>query len=132
MSCIYGWPQTHEKRHTWGLIEILGEEQYDNWLCVGDFNQVLHANDKTGGREVDFGLMSDFQSALDRCGLVELPYEGNKFTWDNGRTGSGFIQERLDLGFANDGMLKLYPDICAHHLLKERSDHVPVCFQFQR
>ena len=41
-------------------------------------------------------LMEEFQSVLLHCGLIDLGFDGNGFTWRNGRVGDAYVQERLD------------------------------------
>lgn len=87
--------------------------------------------DKERGAGVDFGLMTDFMEVIEKCGLRDLPFTDNRFTWDNGRSGDAFIQECIDLGFANDVFLNVFSGTQAVHVTRENSDHVPVIFLLQ-
>ena len=40
--------------------------------------------------------MLAFQHTLLQCGLVDLSFRSNRFTWRNGRYGAAFVEERLD------------------------------------
>ena len=40
--------------------------------------------------------MMEFWAALLHCGLVDLGFWGNIFTWNNGCLGDAFVQKRLD------------------------------------
>lgn len=95
---------------------------------MGDFNQVVNLKDKEGGRGVDYDLMIEFREVLDKCDLQEISFEGDRFTWDNGRKGEDFIQERLDLGFANESFLQMFPEIRANHMDRDGSNHSPIVF----
>ena len=44
--------------------------------------------------------MQQFRVAVLHCGLVDLGFKGNLFTWTNGRTEDDFVQERLDRAYA--------------------------------
>ena len=66
------------------------------WLCIVDYNEILTSDKKQGRIPKPSRLMENFQSVLIQCGLVDLDYHGNKFTWGNGKHGKTFVQERLD------------------------------------
>lgn len=128
LTCVYGWPSRGDKRQTWAILEHLHEEAHNGWFCIRDFNQVINLEDKEGGRRVDFDHMTDFRDSLDRCALCDVMFEGDRFTWDNGRKGEEFIQERLDLGFGNEIFLNSFSETKAYHLARDGSDHSPVSF----
>lgn len=39
--------------------------------------------------------MDDFRSALLHCGLIDIGFHGNIFTWNNGQPRVAFVQERF-------------------------------------
>ncbi|XP_026451379.1 uncharacterized protein LOC113351651 [Papaver somniferum] len=46
------------------------------WLLIGDFNTVLNADEKKGGRSPLNAAMSDFNDCIDACGLIQAPKSG--------------------------------------------------------
>ncbi|KAG6629896.1 hypothetical protein CIPAW_14G116800 [Carya illinoinensis] len=68
---------------------------------MGDFNEVLSFNEKVGGRARTDRQIQEFRDLLDECGLLDLGYIGNPFTWCNKREPQHSISERLDRGLAN-------------------------------
>ncbi|XP_059441826.1 uncharacterized protein LOC132174147 [Corylus avellana] len=70
--------------------------------------------------------MEDFHATLADCELVDLSYRGPKFTWNNGREGGAFIQERLDQVVANEGWRSLFPQVDILVESASCSDHLPV------
>ncbi|KAL8138861.1 hypothetical protein V2J09_004862 [Rumex salicifolius] len=64
---------------------------------------------------VNVGKVLDFQTAIEGCEMRVMEAKGPRCTWDNGREGADFIQECIDLVFAND---------------KCELDHVPVKVTF--
>ena len=80
---MYGWPHSEEKHFTFDLLRRLNEDPHDQWVCIGDFNQILSSQDQEGGLEPNFNRISLFRSALDECGLLDLRFSGPRFTWDN-------------------------------------------------
>ena len=37
--------------------------------------------------------MQEFRSVLLHCGLIDLGFLGNQFTWNNGREGDEYVQQ---------------------------------------
>ncbi|CAL9003580.1 unnamed protein product, partial [Prunus brigantina] len=105
------------------------QERFNTWqeggLVMGDFNDILDASEKVGGRPRLMQSMDDFRRFVTDSNLLDLGYEGYPFTWRNRREDGG-IQERLDRGFANDQWLRLYPEARVVHQVVEGSDHVMV------
>uniref|UniRef100_A0A7N2MWF0 Uncharacterized protein n=1 Tax=Quercus lobata TaxID=97700 RepID=A0A7N2MWF0_QUELO len=60
--------------------------------------------------------MQDFQATLLHCGLVDLGFQGNIFTWNNGRLGDAFVQERLDRACAMVEWKEIFPIARVTHL----------------
>lgn len=46
------------------------------WLVFGDFNEILHSNEKLGGLDSDAKQMEAFRDYLSRCGLFDLRFVG--------------------------------------------------------
>ncbi|XP_074299050.1 uncharacterized protein LOC141630070 [Silene latifolia] len=63
---FYGWPMVADRHLSWELLRVLGRQSTLPWMCIGDYNEILYA---------------------DECGLVDVRYEGYAFTWDNGQAG---------------------------------------------
>jgi hypothetical protein len=66
-----------------------------------------------------------FQEALAECGLTDLGYSGDKFTWQRGG-----IRERLDRAIAYDAWRTKFSDVTVENLDYSRSDHRPVLLKF--
>lgn len=45
---------------------------------MGDFNSVLHYDDRLGGNHGTWPEVSDFQDCIEVSGLIELPHQGEK------------------------------------------------------
>ncbi|KAL0000365.1 hypothetical protein SO802_014146 [Lithocarpus litseifolius] len=70
--------------------------------------------------------MEEFRRALLHCGLIDLGFTRNIFTWRNGRPVNAFVQERLDQACANTEWREIYPHARVHHLQAAYSDHKPI------
>ncbi|KAL9422716.1 hypothetical protein AB3S75_034905 [Citrus x aurantiifolia] len=95
-SGIYGHPETIQKRHTWTLLRRLAGMFTWPWLCFGDFNEILHPNEKLGGKDRNLDMVAAFRETVKDCNLIDLGCKGYPFTWSNRRFGPQLIEERLD------------------------------------
>ena len=43
------------------------------------------------------------------CGLIDLGFLGNQFTWNNGREGDAYVQQRLDRACATPKWREIFP-----------------------
>lgn len=82
---FYGKPEEHMRHETWDLLKYLSTRNSTPWLCIGDYNEILFAEEKDGRLPKPMHLMQEFRSTLLHFGLIDLGYTGNIFTWDNGR-----------------------------------------------
>lgn len=60
------------------------------------------------------------------CGLIDLGFMGNRFTWNNGREGDAYVQQRLDRACATLEWRELFPQARVCHLKASYSDHIPI------
>ena len=105
---FYGAPKKHNHLESWNLLRSLNQCFDLPWLCVGDFNEILKAHKKMGGKLRPSKQMQDFQDAVE-CGFVDLGFVGNKFTWCKQTVDGVTVWERLDRALANDKWISLYP-----------------------
>ena len=75
--------------------------------------------------------MEEFQSVLLHCGLIDLGYDGNRFTWRNGRGSDAYVQERLDHACATTEWRDIFPNNKLYHLQVAYSDHDPIMLNTQ-
>ncbi|XP_041025501.1 uncharacterized protein LOC121265903 [Juglans microcarpa x Juglans regia] len=122
---IYRYPETSQRFKTWQLLRSLCRKNDEAWMVLGDFNKVLHHNEKYGGNPRPDWQLSAFRELVNDCALRDLGFQGNKFTWSNCRVGPHCICERLDRGMANSQWWSKYPSASVTHGLVAYSDHVP-------
>ena len=75
--------------------------------------------------------MEEFRTTLAQCGLSDLGFQGNIFTWRNGRRGDDFVQERLDRACATLEWRDLFPQAKVKHIQAAYSDHNPISLSTQ-
>ena len=92
-------------------------------LC--DFNEMINQGEKMGGRPVILNLYSTFNNTMHDYNLIDLGFNGLKFTWTN-RCKRNVIYERLDRGWGNMEWFKQHPNYSVWHLPRITSDHCPI------
>ncbi|KAL4652321.1 hypothetical protein ACB092_01G224700 [Castanea dentata] len=48
---FYGHPETSKRQSSWQLLDSLNTQCMMSWLVCGDFNEILHPDEKMGWRE---------------------------------------------------------------------------------
>ena len=131
LTGFYGWPKEQRKQDSWKLLKHLHSRNSGTWLCFGDFNEILQSEEKQGRLPKPLAPMKHFRTALLHCGLADLGFQGNIFTWNNGREGDAYVQERLDKACATTLWRDKFPHSHVAHLQAAYSDHIPILITIQ-
>jgi hypothetical protein len=123
LSGIYGFPEEFNKWKTWQLVNQLSTQVGSQWVCFGDFNDVLSLDEKIGGVARTPSQMSIGRQCVADCGLLDPGFEGYPFTWSNGRQNGENIQCRLDRTFVTTDFQNRFSPINVVHLPRYGSDH---------
>ncbi|GMJ03875.1 hypothetical protein HRI_004056700 [Hibiscus trionum] len=126
LTGFYGSPVTSLRHISWDTLRSLGADQSLPWLSIGDYNEILMAEEKKGGMVRSARQMDEFRSAVQDCDLSDLGYTGRWYTWEKGKFAATNVRERLDRGLANPAWWDLYPNFQVSHLSHSISDHCPV------
>ena len=51
------------------------------WVVLGDFNEIVHLDEKLGWRDKDAKQMKVFRETLSGCELIDLGLVGKRYTW---------------------------------------------------
>ena len=129
LTGVYGHLKDQRNKETWALLWHLHSRASMPWVCIGDFNEILSSDEKSGGVPKPLGPMQDIWSTLLHCDLVDLGYQGYKYTWRNGRRVSMFVEERLDRACANSKWRDMFPTTKVRHLMASYSDHDPILLE---
>ena len=101
LTGIYGHPEKLKRIETWNLMRLFHQQATLPWICIGDFNEILSANEKQGGEPGSEWQMANFREVLDDCRLRDMGFKGARFTWCNRRDEQDRLYVRLDRGVAN-------------------------------
>jgi len=77
-TCVYGEAQTSERFKTWNMLKHIKSSNALPWVCIGDFNEVLHQLEHEGVQEQSYGQIQGFREMVDVCGLYDLGFEGRR------------------------------------------------------
>ena len=84
ISFVY-WHHNHAKGvEVWVELRNIMNLVHKNWLCIGDFNQVLSHDDKFGFSHMKIEGVEIFKQTLFDLGLCDLEAKGQKYTRMNG------------------------------------------------
>ncbi|KAK1390808.1 hypothetical protein POM88_018986 [Heracleum sosnowskyi] len=103
------WPDSSNKYRTWELIRNLCEESIKPILLGGDYNEILVYEEKEGGADRERREMGCFREVMDECGIGDLGFKGQWFTWERGNTLELRVRERLDRFLASPSWISLHP-----------------------
>ena len=77
---FYGHLETSKRGESWTMLEDLSRWSNLLWVCMGDFNEIMHAKEKVGGGIRPEGQMRCFIEIINRCRLRDMRYVGSNYT----------------------------------------------------
>ncbi|KAK6123029.1 hypothetical protein DH2020_043225 [Rehmannia glutinosa] len=77
----YGEPIQTQRHKTWSLLTWLSTKSTIPWLCLGDFNEILHESEKQGDKAVPNWRIRNFRNATLEAGLTDLGFTGFEAMW---------------------------------------------------
>ncbi|XP_015159877.1 uncharacterized protein [Solanum tuberosum] len=99
------------------------------WCAVGDYNVITSIDEKLGGVPYNMRKSLEFIALIEACGLMDLGFSGQKFTWSNNRGIHSRVWKRLDRAMVNDSWLEHMPQTTIIHLPSVGSDHCPLLME---
>lgn len=97
----YGYPERDRRHESWTMLRNLAGNSNLPWCIIGDFNDIMFAEEKQENVPHPRSLMQGFTEAINDCRLIDLGSKCNKFTWEKSRGTERWVQERLDRGLCN-------------------------------
>ena len=126
-------PATEKKDLSWKALHVLNAARRRPWLCLGDFNEILLEGEKEGGQKRNQACMDRFREALEDCGLADLGFEGDPFTWrNNNHCRENYVKERLDRAVSCGDWTARFPLYKVINGEPRHSDHRPVIVNTDR
>ncbi|XP_060182971.1 uncharacterized protein LOC132612916 [Lycium barbarum] len=125
-TMIYAKCEALERISLWDNLYNLDDQMEVPWLVGGDFNVIIHEDEKIGGLPVYPYEYEDFAFYVNSSELFEVSFKGSLFTWWNGRAGRDCIFKRLDRMLTNSKLQDWFGHMEVEHLSRTGSDHAPL------
>ena len=111
-SFVYGLNLEEERKELWKDLRDHQDSSLikkSPWIVQGDFNEILSGSEHSVV-DVHHGSlgMQDFQDTVKYCSLIDMSYQGPRFTWCNKRE-NGLICKKLDRTLMNEVWMRLFP-----------------------
>ena len=123
---LYGAPRVQDRSEVWDLL-LQYLSPISHCLIIGDFNQVERYEDKMRGSSNIRGW-KEFMDWRFKSNLIEVPFQGPRFTWTNKQLGSALLLERLDRAYVTSSWMNLFPNHFVHHEPILCSDHAAIVY----
>ena len=127
VTAVYANPNSIRRRELWHQLNCIASSMHDPWLVGGDFNSILYAEEKRGGSQLSSGICPIFNSWFYANQMVDLPFNGPRFTWARGS-----LSKRLDRALSNKDWILKFENYSVTNLPRVKSDHRPVLVRFER
>ncbi|XP_060202217.1 uncharacterized protein LOC132630676 [Lycium barbarum] len=128
-TLVYAKCDRTERIELWESLYHLASDMTLPWLVGGDFNVIVHEEEKYGGLPVTLNEVEAFRHCIQSCNLSDLGYKGNIFTWWNGRGEDDCVFKRLDKCLGSFELQQLFPGLEITHFIKCGSDHSPLLLE---
>ncbi|KAK4707227.1 hypothetical protein R3W88_033199 [Solanum pinnatisectum] len=127
---VYAKCKEYLRKPLWDrLLHFADTRNATPWCTVGDFNVITDTDEKLGGNTYNMRKSMDFIGIIESCGLMDLGFNGPRFTWSNQRGINFRIWKRLDRAMVNDKWLQNMPQTTITHLPSVGSDHCPLLME---
>ncbi|GLT84225.1 hypothetical protein SLE2022_024700 [Rubroshorea leprosula] len=126
ISAVYVRPQFETRCKLWDNLREFSQVINGPWLAIGDFNDITNQSEKFGGNPSPSYRIQAYTNCMSYCNLLDLGFNGPKFTWANKRDSSHLIRERLDKAWGNPSWRIKFPEAAVYHLPRLSSDHCPI------
>lgn len=99
----------------WDELSGLGTWWGIPWCVGGDFNVIRFPSERSGAEHFTPGMI-DFSDFIFSLGLMDIPLEGEKFTWSNNRETPAM--SRIDRFLYSGEWEDRYPTVVQRDFLK--------------
>ncbi|KAF9619089.1 hypothetical protein IFM89_005103 [Coptis chinensis] len=129
LSGIYASTKAHFRQVQWDMLKQLQPVNLEPWMCMGDYNDISHYEEKRGGRPCTGSKMQKFNQMLHDCSFMDMGFSGQMFTWSNNKKGRNKVLKRLDRVVCNLNWRILFPNVYVQHIANKESDNKILCIK---
>jgi hypothetical protein len=125
---VYSKCDLTNKRRLWeSILMSKGGFGGEAWCVIGDFNAVLHGDERRGINLHGLNDVSvesaEFANFVSNMELLDLPVLGRKFTWFHP---NGQSMSRIDRALVSEGWMQVWGQSSLWVLPRSVSDHCPL------
>ncbi|XP_060182082.1 uncharacterized protein LOC132611715 [Lycium barbarum] len=131
LSAVYAKCDSNLRQELWESIESFSSDLNAPWAVLGDFNVIVEADEKKGGRPFNISESFDFLNCMEDSGLQDAGFLGSSYTWCDNR-GQNAIWKRLDRVLINAEWTSSFDFTTVNHLPSTGSDHAPLLVNCQK
>lgn len=81
-TAVYGL-HTILDRNNWADLHASSHAVIEHWLIMGDFNAIMHVEDRVVGSPIQPNELADFNDFMQNASLIGLKAAGRDFIWTN-------------------------------------------------
>nr|XP_016487427.1 PREDICTED: uncharacterized protein LOC107807533 [Nicotiana tabacum] len=108
ITAVYAKCKSKDRRDLWQSLELDNMVIDVLWCVGGDFNIIMDPNEKLWGKPHRMYKSLEFQTCINKYGLIVIGYNGSNYTWCNNRRPGKRIWKKLDRNFVNDHWDQLF------------------------
>ncbi|XP_039054493.1 uncharacterized protein LOC120196868 [Hibiscus syriacus] len=120
---FYGHSAWSDKKHNCEVISHLASTSSLPWCLGGDFNEIIHPDEKRGGQKPVRFHMEEFQHCLRGADLWDIRPKIGWFSWASGTRAKSFVYERIDRFVAKNDWRLLFSECYVETIPTALSDH---------
>ncbi|XP_062103092.1 uncharacterized protein LOC133814106 [Humulus lupulus] len=124
LTVVYVVNDSKGREQLWKDLVQLSKGLNLPWIVGGDFNSVLNIKEWLEYRG-NANEMIPFQNCITDCGLEDIKFNGNFFTWNNKQEGKDRVYAKLDRFLANHKWLDKYTTDEVTFFPEGEFDHSP-------
>jgi hypothetical protein len=113
------------------MLKFIKASYSHPWMCIGDFNEVLHRSEHEGVQERSLAQIEGFREAVDVYGLSDLGYEGRRWTYEKKVSGGSYCRVRLDRALASAEWRSRFPLATVENMAAASSNHGPILLRWE-
>ncbi|GLT70675.1 hypothetical protein SLA2020_427370 [Shorea laevis] len=123
---VYVQPHVIQKDSFWCQLREVASLTTENWIVMGDFNDILTVDEASPRAARGFIRTQQFRDRVSSCGLHSIDSLGCKFTWVRKQNGRVVLREKLDIALFNLRALESFLGAKVFNLPRLCSDHHPL------
>uniref|UniRef100_A0A803NI13 Uncharacterized protein n=1 Tax=Cannabis sativa TaxID=3483 RepID=A0A803NI13_CANSA len=131
VTFLYGFNDEHKREDLWGDLEKLAAGIQEPWIVLGDFNEILFANERVG-RKAQSIPSTRLRNCMETCDMMDLKYSRSFFTWNNKQKPEDRVFSKIDRAMINSKWSCALPDSEAVFLPELSFDHNPILVSIYR